>query len=228
MGTIAITFAGGAGVDKEHTNGVRRVERDEISLAPGNTVKIHNKRGGIRIAGWTRNLLGVAGTTSESAVDEPLTPRGHDATDKIEVKVEQMPDGAQTAHISPAAPGGADLDIKVPERTDLEITSGFGDVVVDSLSGKLVVSAEGGNVKVLNLKPLRHDCSVRTIDGNISILIPPGSDVEIVAEAENGSIDSAIPLTGQVGRRSSSVRGKVGEGAARVELKAKNGRIVIN
>ncbi len=228
MGTIAITLAGGAGVDKEHTNGPRRSERDEINLAPGSRVKIDSERGGIRVIGWSRNVLGVAGTTSESAADKQLAAGDRDVAEKIGVTVEQMPDGAQTVHITPAAPTGADLDIRVPERTDLEITGGFGDVVVDSVSGKLVVSNKDGNVKVLNLKPLRHECSVQTVDGNISILIPPGSDVEIVADAENGSIDSAIPLAGQVGRRSSSVRGKVGEGTTRVELKAKNGKIVIN
>jgi len=228
MGTIAITLAGGAGVDKDHTAGLRRLERDEINLAPGGTVKIDNKRGGIRVAGWTRNVLGVAGTSTERATYGEVTAGDHDAAEEIEVKVGQMPDGAQTAHISSAAPGGADLDIKVPERTDLEIISGFGDVVIDSVSGKLVVSSEDGNIKVLSLKPLRHECSLRTVNGNVSILIPPGSDVEIVATAEDGSIDSAIPLTGQVGRRSSSVRGKVGEGTTRVELNARHGRIIIN
>lgn len=228
MGTVAITFAERAGAGTEHVNGVHALKRDEINLEPGGTVKIENERGGVRVAGWNRNALGVAGTSTERAVEEQLTPDGYNTADKIAVKVEQMPDGAQTAYISPGGPSGADLDIKVPEKTDLEITNAFGDVVIDSVTGKLVVSTEGGNVKVLNLKPLRHECSLETVDGNISILIPPGSDVEIVAIAEDGSIDSAIPLEGQVGRRSSSVRGKIGEGTTRVELRVKHGRIVIN
>jgi DUF4097 and DUF4098 domain-containing protein YvlB len=226
MGNVAVTVAGrGArGVGPDRAKPVpRRLKYEETNLAAGSAVKIDNRRGNIKITGWNRNVLGVAGTSIESPAAGT-----RDAPERIEVRVEQMPDGAQTAYISPTAPSGADLDVKVPERTDLEIVNSVGDVVIDSVTGRFVVANEAGNVKVLTLKPLHHDCSLQTADGNISILIPPGSDVEIVAVAEDGSIDSAIPLEGQVGRHSSSVRGKLGEGTARVELKAKHGRIVIN
>ena len=225
MGNVAVTVAGrGARVGSDRAEPVpRRLKYEETNLASGSAVKIENRRGDIKITGWNRNVLGVAGTSIESGAAGT-----RDAPERIEVRVEQMPDGAQTAYISPAAPSGADLDVKVPERTDLEIVNNLGDVVIDSVTGRFVVSNEAGNIKVLSLKPLHHDCSLQTDDGNISILIPPGSDVEIVATAEDGSIDSAIPLEGQVGRHSSSVRGKVGEGTTRVGLKAKHGRIVIN
>jgi len=219
MGSVAVTVAGGqpAAMAQQPTPVPRRIEHGEINLAPGSLVKVENTGGDIKITGSTRNVLAVAATADTPEEDQ-----------KIEVNIEQMPDGAQTAYIRPATPGGADLDIKVPDRTNLEIRNNQGDIVVDSVDGKLTAVNDGGNIKVLNLKPIRHECSLQATNGNISILIPPGSHVEISASAEDGSIDSAIPLQGQVGRYSSSLRGAVGNGTTRVELRAIHGKVVIN
>jgi len=219
MGSVAVTVAGGQPptTAQEPAPVARRIEHDEVNLAPGSLVKVENTGGDIKVTGSTRNVLAVAGTAHAPEEDQ-----------RIQVHVEQMPDGAQTAYIRPATPGGADLDIKVPERTNLELENNQGDIVVDSVNGRLTAVNDGGNIKILNLKPIRHECSLQATNGNISMLIPPGSHVEISAFAEDGSIDSAIPLQGQVGRYSSSLRGTVGDGTAHVELKATHGKVVIN
>ena len=192
------------------------VRHDEIQLAPGSKVRIEDARGDIRIAGWDRNVLGVAAMK----------------TGRAEVKVERMPDGTQVARILRAETQegvvGAGLDIKVPQKAALEVTNSHGDIVIDSVDGMLSISNDHGNIKVMNLTPVQRDCSLQCTDGSISILIPPGSNIEISATVEDGSIDSAIPLQGQVGRHNSSLRGKLGDGRTRVELKATHGRIVIN
>ncbi len=219
MGSVAVTIAGEQPrtVTQQPGSAPRRIEHGEVNLAPGSLVKVENTGGSIKISASSRNVLAVAATA-----DAP------EQAQRIEVTVEQMPDGGQTAHIRPAAPSGADLDIKVPERTNLEIKNSQGDIVVDSVNGRLTAVNDGGNIKILNLKPIRHECSLQATNGNISMLIPPGSHAEISAFAEDGSIDSAIPLEGQVGRYSSSLRGTVGNGTTRVELRAIHGRVVIN
>ncbi len=245
MGDIAVKLAGrSADAPTGRLPGVLGVGPDEVprtaikykevELARGSVVRIESGRGDIRIAGWDRNVLGVAATRAGEPSARTEAP-GEQIPTIPEVRVESAADGAQVAWISPApAEEGvrAGLDIKVPSNTALEITNSDGDAVIDSVYGKLNISNDHGNIKVMNLKPLQQDCSLRCSDGNISLLIPEGSQIDISAAAEDGSIESAIPLEGYVSRRKSSLTGSTGEpGAAvdgRVELKVTRGRIVIN
>jgi hypothetical protein len=245
MGDIAVKLAGrSAAAPPGRLSGVpgvgpdtvprAAIKHEEVELARGSVVRIENGRGDIRIAGWDRNVLGVAATSAREQSARTEAP-GERSSTIPEVRVESMPDGAQVAWISPAPVQEgvrAGLDIKVPPNTALEITNSNGDVVIDSVYGKLNISNDHGNIKVMSLKPLQQDCSLRCSDGNISILIPEGSEVDISAAAEDGSIESAIPLQGYVSRRKSALTGSTGEpGAgvdARVELKVTRGRVLIN
>jgi DUF4097 and DUF4098 domain-containing protein YvlB len=210
------------------------IEHKEFRFAPGSVVRIEDGRGDIRIAGWDREILGVAGTRAGEQSAQAADPGGQSPT-RPKVRVETMPDGTQVARISPVPVlenVRAGLDIKVPPNTAVEIANGDGDVVIDSVDGRLNITNDRGNIKVMNLKPVRHDCSLHCTDGSISILIPEGSSVDISAEAEDGSIDSGIPLQGYINREKSSLAGSTGTpGAAvdaHVELKVVRGRIVIN
>ncbi len=245
MGDIAVRLAGRSAAAPREIPGVpgvgpgevprTAIKYEEFEFARGSVVRIENGRGDIRIAGWGRNVLGVAATKAGEQSARTEVPAGEQSPTRPEVRVESAPDGAQVAWISPAPVQegvGAGLDIKVPPNTALEITNSNGDVIIDSVYGKLNISNDHGNIKVMNLKPLQQDCSLRCSDGNISILIPEGSQVDISAAAEDGSIESAIPLEGYVSRRKSSLAGSTGEPGAgvdgRVELKVARGRIVIN
>jgi DUF4097 and DUF4098 domain-containing protein YvlB len=238
MGDVTVRLAGSTAPAQMLPMGPDKVPRPGIKhevfqLAPGGVVKIEDGQGDIRIAGWDRNVLGVAATDAGEQ-STPAAPR-EKSSKGPEVRVESMPDGTRGAWISPAPVQEgvrAGLDIKVPPNTALEIVNSRGDIVIDSVYGKLNVSNTHGNIKVMNLKPVQHDCSLQCTDGSISMLIPKGSNVEITAETEDGSIDSAIPMQGYVMREKSSLAGSTGKpGAAadaRVELKVTRGRIVIN
>ena len=204
----------------------------ELEFAPGNRLTIENQRGTVKVTGWNRNAVGLSATKVVSSRDRKVA---ESYASSIAVRPERIAGGVRISPVVPAAPPGVDmdggridLDVRVPQGADLEIRSGRGDVVIDSVNGKLSVSDGRGNITVMNLKPVQHDWSLRSADGSISVLIPQGSDVEIVAAVKDGSIDSAVPLQGQVGRQDASLRGKVGTGKARVELNAAHGKIVIN
>jgi len=239
MGDVTVRLAGSTapakvplvGPDKVPVPGIKH---ELFQLAPGGVVKIEDGRGDIRIAGWDRNVLGVAATNAGEQSTQPAAT-GEKSTTAPEVRVGSMPDGTRVAWISPAPVQEgvrAGLDIKVPPNTALEIANSRGDIVIDSVQAKLNVVNNHGNIKVMNLKPVRNNCSLRCTDGSISMLIPKGSNVEITAETEDGSIDSAIPMQGGVMREKSSLAGSTGKPGtavdALVELKVTRGRIVIN
>lgn len=244
MGDIAVRLAGRSATAPREIPGVlgvgpdevpgTRIKHEEFEFARGSVVRIENGRGDIRIAGWGRNVLGVAATKAGEKSARTESP-GEQSPTRPKVRVESMPDGAQVAWISPAPVQegvGAGLDIKVPPDTALEITNSNGDVIIDSVYGTLNISNDHGNIKVMNLKPVRHDCLLHCTDGSISILIPEGSEVGISAEVEDGAIDSAIPLQGYITRERSSLTGRMGGPDARVDvnvsLRVTRGRIVIN
>jgi DUF4097 and DUF4098 domain-containing protein YvlB len=239
MGDVTVRLAGSTAPDRVPLVGpdkvpVPPIKHEVFQLAPGGLVKIEEGRGDIKIAEWDRNVLGVAATgAGEHSIQPAETPEKN--LKGPQVKVGSAPDGTRVAWISPAPVREgvrAGLDIKVPPNTALEIANTRGDIVIDSVYGKLNVSNSHGNIKVMNLKPVKHDCSLRCTDGSISMLIPKGSNVAISAETEDGSIDSAIPMQGYVMREKSSLTGSTEKPGtvpdALVELKVTRGRIVIN
>jgi len=98
---------------------------------------------------------------------------------------------------------------------------------IESPHAAITVQAKGGDVRVLSLDSVPDNYDIRVEQGSIGILLPPATDAAIAATAENGSIHSAIPLTGSI-RKDFQEFVKVGSGPFRVVLQTKNGDIAIN
>lgn len=127
----------------------------------------------------------------------------------------------------------------------LEATASYGDIAMSDIYGKMTLDAtqgkttveaahaeilaraKGGDVRVLSLDNIPANYDIRVEQGSIGILLPPATDAAIAATAENGSVHSAIPLTGSI-KKDFQEFVKVGEGPFRVTLQTKNGDIVIN
>jgi hypothetical protein len=192
----------------------KRESENEMSFLPGKTVTIKDVQGHIEVRGWDQALLWAEGSSA------PLIRRTARGAEVVQV-LRDGPDRGDRATDQP-------FGVRAPFETNLVITGGGGNMVIDSVTGGLTVGNSGGDIKIINLKPVWHERSIQCTDGSISILIPPGSDVTISATAEDGSVTSSLPLEKVVDGATTTCRGSVGTGRARVELRTTRGNIAIN
>jgi hypothetical protein len=128
-----------------------RVDRTVAAAADG-TVVVESPGGSLRISGWERNEVAVTGSLGPKAERILVRAQGR----KTRVEVESSWHGQTDAH--------ADLDIKVPARSQ---------VTVESFQARVDVSAVSGGVRV------------ETVNGGISVT---GAADQVYAESVNGGV----------------------------------------
>ena len=102
-----------------------------------------------------------------------------------------------------------------------------GKTTIESLHSGAAVSNTGGDVRIIALDGINGDYDIQVKQGNLSILLPADTDATFDVIAENGSVDSAIPLTGTVERGRQEFH-RLGAGPHRITLKAEDGDIRVN
>lgn len=103
-----------------------------------------------------------------------------------------------------------------------------GRLVVDGPGGPVTALSRGGDVRVLALDKVAGPYDVQTDGGDISIVLPASADATLVVKAENGSVYSAIPLTGTTQRSLQQFMGQLNGGTHQVVLTTRGGDITIN
>jgi hypothetical protein len=109
-----------------------------------------------------------------------------------------------------------------------------GDVEAYSVNGGVEVETAGlAEARTVNggitVRAGRADWTGRaafeTVNGSISVTLPPDVNTDVEAKTVNGSIDTDFPITvqGKIGRR--SLRGTIGTGGRTLELETVNGSI---
>lgn len=124
-------------------------------------------------------------------------------------------------------------------------TATYGDITLSEIYGKMTTVCTGGNtiiespraaidarntggdVRVFSFDAVAGDYQVTTEQGSINILLPPGTDAAISVRAENGSIRSAIPLTGSIDKDVQEFV-RVSDAPQKVILQTKNGSVSID
>jgi hypothetical protein len=102
-----------------------------------------------------------------------------------------------------------------------------GKTVIETPRAEILARSTGGDIRILSLEGVAGNYDVRAEQGNISILIPAESDAYLAATVENGTVRSAIPLTGTI-RKDVQEFVRNSTGAFRVTLQTKGGDIMIN
>lgn len=157
--------------------------------APDGVVEIENAAGSIRVTGWDRHEVEVTGTLGSGA--EGLGFDGAGRHTRIEVETRGNP---HRVH--------ADLEIRVPRGSRLEITS---------FNARIAVSDVDGTVKAEN------------VNGSISVA---GGSSEVDAETVNGGVEVSCRCTRA---HAESVNGPVTVRGASGEVTAStvNGALVV-
>jgi DUF4097 and DUF4098 domain-containing protein YvlB len=127
----------------------------------------------------------------------------------------------------------------------VDATAAYGDIALSEIYGKMTTNCTGGNtiiesphapinarnaggdVRIFSFDGVAGDYEVSAEQGSINILLPPGTDAALSVRAENGSVRSAIPLTGTIDRDIQEFV-RVSDAPQKVTLQAKNGNISID
>lgn len=209
-------------------------------LDPQGTFTIENTNGAVSVETWNE--------ASVSIDAEKIGPQGRLDDIRIEVLGEGNRVDVRTHHARNGwgRQGRVDYRIKVPEKARVEVETTNGSVRVAGTSGDLRASTTNGAVEVIdvsgNLEASTTNGAVRahfrrapdggwqrlsTTNGSVTLTLPEDATGAFDASTVNGSISTDFPLqvSGKIGRR--RLRGRLGEGTARFDLRTVNGAVKI-
>jgi DUF4097 and DUF4098 domain-containing protein YvlB len=176
------------------------------SAARDARISIDNPVGQLRIVGWDRAEVSISGTICDDA--EGLEVSGTDRSLSIDVSVNGNPHGCD-----------ADLEIKVPAASRVQVDTFSAPVTVSGLTGTLAADSVHGGFRV---EGRLQDFQADTVAGNIELT---GASARTRAESVNGS----VTLRGVTGdAEASSVNGLLsvsGSGLTRVQLETVAGAV---
>lgn len=111
---------------------------------------------------------------------------------------------------------------------NVNIRTASGDLVMTKCSGKTIsLESVSGNVTLDLNEPVTGSVSVRTVNGNSTILIPDGSDCRVSLSTLRGTVSCGLDLA-DVAKSEQHLTGKLGEGTGTFDVSAVNGSITLN
>lgn len=136
-----------------------------------------------------------------------------------------------------ASSGSGSLRLAQSGSGDVEVESGSGGVRVTGVRGGLRVHTGSGSIDVRG--EIVGDWDLHASSGGITVELPDGSDFELDAQTKSGRIESSHSVTrsdastsssrsNRSGRSKQSLRGVVGQGGPRLEVRASSGSIRID
>ena len=151
------------------------VERS-FPVNSGELLTLDLKTGGdIEVTGWDGQEVSVV-----------ARPYGRDG-DEIEIEIEKTRSGVEVTteyrNRRHSHEGGANVEVRVPARFDVELNTMGGSVEIRGVEGTFEGTTMGGSLELANLK---GDARLKTMGGRISVR---SSDLEGTVETMGGEIE---------------------------------------
>ncbi len=108
------------------------------------------------------------------------------------------------------------------------ITAYNGDTIVDTPGDALTIRHEDGDVRIVSLGGIGGDFNIQVDRGSISMIRSDDADARFHITVENGSVESAVPISGTKDRDYSDFTGRLNSGQHAVALHAKHGDVMID
>jgi DUF4097 and DUF4098 domain-containing protein YvlB len=220
-------------------------------LNPGGRIELKNINGWVKITSWDRNEVKVdalkyAGTRErlgEATIEVQADPGSVAIKTKykdqnLTFTDDDMRNNPATVDYTLTVPAGARLDGIKLVNGDLDIQNVTGDVDAACVNGHLRASGLRGrtDLKTVNgTLDIAYDAmnggreaSLKSVNGNVVVTLPSNSDAELRAKTVSGSISNDFGLPVEDGRYvGHSLAGRLGSGAAHIDLKNVNGSVSI-
>ena len=215
-----------------------KIEKFDYPLANGGSFRVTNANGRLAISSWDQNTVSITATKTASTQAE---------LDAIQIDIKQQTDSVEVKTIFTSEQpreGGVSYEVKLPRGVDKVIAeTANGAISVENVAGDLTIKSRNGAIQATNLKSpfsiettngaiqavcsdLVGDASLQTTNGQISVMLPSSSDVQIKANTAVGRISSNFPAT-KVSRDvvGESLEAKLAAGKHQLSAKTLNGSI---
>jgi hypothetical protein len=233
--------------DEFHDNNHIARAQFSFEIDPGekNRLRCEGISGEIEIIGVPDDspvlIYGVREVGAESVTD------AEHYLGELQVSVSELRDEVLVQTVQPEQTKGRSYvvhyHIRVPAQWVVEVENTNGEVSVENLDYLLTVDLVNGNVKTddtrgnLNVSvtngqiysraeiPYDGSCELKTVNGTVDLEIPQDTSARLSAVVTNGRVNvSNLSLEDAVNSRT-SVRGTLGEGEGRINLRTTNGDI---
>lgn len=222
---------------------VREEFHQSYALAAGGRLSLSNVNGSVHVTAWDRNEVKVdavkRGRTQEALKDAEIVVDARPDSIDIRTKYPENYRGRDAASI--------DYTLTVPKSARLDqIRTVNGPVDVDGIAGPVRASSVNGTISGQRLEGevnlstvngrveaelLRTDASksvsLKSVNGAVSLRLPPDAGLRLSAATVHGSIESDFDLpVRKVGfGPGRDVETVIGKGGANVQLRTVNGGI---
>jgi len=209
-------------------------------------VQLENVNGNVRIGTWDREEIKVEAikrAKKQEHLDEVRIEVDAKA-DRIRIKT-KYPDSKAKRNKNNST--SVDYTLTVPQHSrldristvnggieiekvngDVEASSVNGNVTAAGLAGQVELSTVNGSVKA-NFAELKKSVSLKSVNGSVTIALPPEANAKVSANTLTGGISSDFALQAKkhfpIGQ---NLDGKLGEGGPAVDLSTVNGGIRID
>ncbi len=180
-----------------------------VPARPDGLVTISNIAGSVVVTGWDREEVEVTGRLGRGVEELVVESRGSSV--EIEVELVRRSHGREAdADLEIRVPRGSELDVEVVSA-GVEVSEVEGEVTIESVSGSVAIE---GRPDALDIESVSGGVDVKGQMGVLDVESVSGS-VELDVEVERVSVES---VSGSIG-----IGGKVGE----IEAGTVSGRMVI-
>jgi DUF4097 and DUF4098 domain-containing protein YvlB len=122
--------------------------------------------------------------------------------------------------------GSGRLTIVRPSDT-VTASSGSGGIQVAGAKADLRVRTGSGKVEVDGNPDASTFWEFKSSSGSVTLRVPPTASFRLYARSNSGDIDAAIPITMEGTAGKHSLRARIGDGKARVEIETSSGNIAL-
>jgi len=206
-------------------------------------VQLENVNGNVRIGTWDREEIKVEAikrAEKQEHLDEVKIEVDAKA-DRIRIKT-KYPDSKAKRNKNNST--SVDYTLTVPQHSrldristvnggieiekvngDVEASSVNGNVTATGLAGQVELSTVNGSVKA-NFAELKKSVSLKSVNGSVTIALPPEANAKVSANTLTGGISSDFALQAKkhfpIGQ---NLDGKLGEGGPAIKVSTVNGGV---
>jgi DUF4097 and DUF4098 domain-containing protein YvlB len=197
---------------------VRDSVEESRPLAAGGEFSLQNTNGTVTITAWDEPRVLIEATKAASS---------ERALKELEVVVEGEGNRVtvKTVYPRPRWLGGAgkvDYRVSLPRSARVTVKNVNGKVEVDGVDGRLQASTVNGSLEV------GHgggEIEASTTNGSVRLTLPRDARADLSAHTVNGSIHCEFDLTERNRSSRRRLKGRIGGGGARFELRTVNGSV---
>ena len=123
-----------------------------------------------------------------------------------------------------AKTSGGDIDVH-HAAADVNVSTSGGNIAIDEVLGAVDAHTSGGNIHARIAQQPRHDSTLSTSGGGVTVTLAPNVAVDLDAHTSGGSVESDMSVT-VIGKiTGENLEGKINGGGPRLTLRASGGSI---